>query len=51
LEHSFIYEIKVKEDTTTTSTVLRPSGTTWVSRYQKGKTNLDFTKARNSEWQ
>ena len=27
------------------------SGTTWVSRYQKGKTNLDFTKARDSEWQ
>jgi len=26
------------------------SGTTWVSRYQKGKTNLDFTKARDSEW-
>ena len=27
------------------------SGTTWVSRYQKGKTNLDFTEARESEWQ
>ena len=26
------------------------SGTT-VSRYQKGKTNLDFTEARDSEWQ
>ena len=23
------------------------SRTTWVSRYQKGKTNLDFTKARD----
>jgi len=22
-----------------------------MSRYQKGKTNLDFTDARNSEWQ
>jgi len=22
-----------------------------VSRYQKGKTNLDFTEARDSEWQ
>jgi len=22
-----------------------------VSRYQKGKTNLDFTRARDSEWQ
>jgi len=27
------------------------SGTTQVSRYQKGKTNLDFTDARDSEWQ
>jgi len=27
------------------------SGTTQVSRYQKGKTNLDFTEARDSEWQ
>ena len=27
------------------------SRTTWVSRYQKGKTNLDFTGARDSEWQ
>jgi len=27
------------------------SGTTPVSWYQKGKTNLDFTKARDSEWQ
>ena len=27
------------------------SRTTRVSRYQKGKTNLDFTEARDSEWQ
>ena len=27
------------------------SWTTRVSRYQKGKTNLDFTEARDSEWQ
>ena len=27
------------------------SRTTGVSRYQKGKTNLDFTGARDSEWQ
>jgi len=26
------------------------SGTTRVSRYQKGKTNLDFTEARDSQW-
>ena len=35
-----------------THTHLTPfSGTTRVSRYQKGKTNLDFTEARYSEWQ
>ena len=39
-----------------TTTLLQPfnglfSRTTWVSRYQKGKTNLDFTGARDSEWQ
>jgi len=27
------------------------SVTTYVSRYQKGKTSLDFTEALNSEWQ
>jgi len=27
------------------------SMTTRASRYQKGKTNLDFTEARDSEWQ
>jgi len=27
------------------------SGTTQVNRYQKGKTNLDFTEARDSELQ
>ena len=27
------------------------SRTTRVSRYQKGKTNLDFTEARDSGWQ
>jgi len=27
------------------------SGTTQVSPYQQGKTNLDFTEARDSEWQ
>ena len=42
--------------TTTTTRLIQPfnglfSRTTWVSRYQKGKTNLDFTGARDSEWQ
>jgi len=27
------------------------SKTTRVRRYQKGKTNLDFTEARDSQWQ
>ena len=27
------------------------TGTTRVSQYQTGKTNLDFTEARDSEWQ
>jgi len=27
------------------------SGTTQVSRYPKGKTNLDFTEAGDIEWQ
>jgi len=27
------------------------SGTTQVSRYQKGKRDLDFTEARDTEWQ
>jgi len=27
------------------------SGTTRVGWYQKGKTNLNFTEARDSEWQ
>jgi len=27
------------------------SGTTRVIGYQKGKTNVDFTEARDSEWQ
>ena len=27
------------------------SGTTRVSQYEKHKTNLDFTAARDSEWQ
>ena len=27
------------------------SGTSWVSQYQKGETNLEFNEARDSEWQ
>jgi len=40
----------------TLNTYIRPfigpfTGTTRVSQYQKGKTNLDFAEARDSEWQ
>jgi len=51
------YRKKPKPDkTNTTHTHTHPfnvpfSGTTQVSRYQKGKTNLDFTEARDGEWQ
>jgi len=42
--------------TAISSHLLRPfngslSGTTQVSQHQKGKTNLDFTGARDREWQ
>ena len=38
--------------TTRTHTFNGPlSGTAQVSQYQKGKTNLDFTEARDSGWQ
>ena len=57
--------IRLIHDTTNTTTHYRPtasllhthpfngplSGTTRVSQYQKGKTDLDFTEARDSEWQ
>ena len=45
-----------KEESLDTHTHTHPfngplSRTTQVSLYQKGKTNLDFTEARDSEWQ
>ena len=44
-------EYAVKRDTHTHPFNGPLSGTTRVSRYHKGKTNLDFTGARDSEWQ
>ena len=42
----------VKEKHTHTHLFSGPfSGTTRVSRYQKSETDLDFTEARDSEWQ
>jgi len=50
------HDVSVSILITHTHTHTRPlngplSGTTRVSRCQKGKTNLDFTEARYSEWQ
>jgi len=47
--------MNIRNATTTTTTHTHTfngplSGTTRVSRYQKGETNLDFTEARDSEW-
>jgi len=36
---------------THTRLTARFTGTTRVSRYQKGETNVDFSEARDSEWQ
>ena len=48
--------LKIQQFTTHTHTHTHTfygplSGTTRVSWYQKGETNLDFTEARDSEWQ
>jgi len=54
VDHHQILSTKVvtKDDNTHTHPFNGPlSRTTRVSRYQKGKTNLDFTEARDSEWQ
>ena len=44
-----VYWLSVQEHTHPFNGPL--SRTTRVSQYQKGKTNLDFTEARDSEWQ
>jgi len=47
MQHSMFYSLR-----THTHPFNGPfSGTTRVSQYQKCKTNLDFTEARDSEWQ
>ena len=46
------HPVQLKTVTTHTHPFNGPfSGTTRVGRYQKGKTNLDFTEARDNEWQ
>jgi len=52
LKHTVLLPIGIVKDDLYTQPFNGPlSGTTRVSRYQKGKTNLDFTEARDSEWQ
>ena len=52
IQSSFPHLKKHKKMYTHTHTFNSPfSRTTWVGRYQKGTTNLDFTEARDSEWQ
>jgi len=46
-----VYEVTLIHDTHTHPFNGSLSRTTQVGRYQKGKTNLDFTEARGSEWQ
>jgi len=45
VDKSVRFHVKFSQDLTHTHTY------TQVSQYQKGKTNLDFTGARESEWQ
>ena len=46
------YYVQCDDITHTHTPVQWPfSKTTWVSQYQKVKTNLDVTEARDSEWQ
>ena len=53
--HGLFYYIFITQFANETHTHTHPFngplfGTTRVSRYQKGKTNLDFTEATDSEW-
>ena len=51
IQHHCCYDLHTHTHTHTHTFNGPLSGTTRVSRYQKGKTNLDFTGARDSEWQ
>jgi len=48
--YAVVHSVPYQYHTHTHLTALCP-GLPRVSRYQKGKTNLDFTEARDSEWQ
>jgi len=49
--HCYLYASNCLVHTHTHPFISPLSGTTQVSRYQKGKTNLAYTQARASEWQ
>jgi len=49
--HTKFCKRKIMQYLHTRLTALYYSRTTRVRRYHKGKTNLDFTEARDSEWQ
>jgi len=51
LATSLLYQLVLVKHTHTHSFNGPLSGTTRASQYQKGKTNLDFTEARDREWQ
>jgi len=52
MEYNLTQKTQLHNKYTHTHTFNGPlSGTTRVSRNQKGKTNLNFTEARDSEWQ
>jgi len=50
-EHKKLVETHTQSHTQTHTFNGPLSRTTWVSRYQRGKTSLDFTEARDGEWQ
>ena len=46
-----VFSHRPLKQTHTHTRLMARFGTTQVGRYQQGKTNLDFTEARDSEWQ
>jgi len=56
MTYVLLYGVNIKAELVEYNTHTHPfngpfSGTTRVGWYQKGKTNLDFTEGRESEWQ
>jgi len=51
ISQNYNYSVTNRPTHTYTRLIGSLSGTTRVNQHQKGKTNLDFTEARESEWQ